>query len=119
MKKMAAAKVPLAHPFVGTWEQEEPDSGQRTTISYTVEVKEGKFAVSGRDEANGTALKISQVRWGGDSLQFNSFYAPGEHRAKHALKLRSKRKMSHKVSGTYFDGETFSALEVWIKRRSI
>lgn len=85
-------------------------------MTYTVFVKRGKVGVSGRDEVDGTALEISQIKWNGDSLQFTSFYPPGQHEAKHVLRLLTKSKMSHEVSCTYADGEAFSDSELWVKR---
>ena len=110
------AKVYSDHPFVGTWE-EDPTTDTRTTVIYTVSVQQGRFRVAGRDGEDGNVLKISQVKWDGDSLRFTSFYPPGHHKAQHVLRLRSNGKMSHEVSGTYLDGEAFSELEVWTHKR--
>src|SRR5256885_368009 len=116
VREKRVARVSATHPLVGTWE-EEPKSGRRTTVIFTVSVKRGKFVVSGKDGEDGTTLKISQVKWNGESLRFTSFYPPGQHWAKNVLSLRSQEKMKFEVSGTYRDGEPFCVSEVWRKRR--
>lgn len=107
-------KVDSTHPLVGTWE-EEPNSPGTTTVLYTVFVKRGKFEVSARDREDGTELKISRVRWDGKALHFKSFYPPNTHTANHALRALSNSKLSHFISGTYADGESFSDREIWRK----
>ena len=102
---------------MGTWEEEPNSAGTTTTVVYTVFVKQGKFGVSARDGEDGTVLRVSQTKWDGESLHFTSLYPPSNHKAKHALRALSKRKMSHEISCTYADGEFFSGREVWTKRR--
>ena len=120
MKKRLTKKVatvPTNHPMVGIWE-EEPGKGAKTTVLYTVSVKHGKFAVSGKDGDGGTAIKISKVGWDGSSLSFTSSYERNQHTANVVFKIRGKRKLRCEVSGTYFDGEPFHVVEVWTKRIS-
>ena len=103
------------HPLAGTWVQEPNPSGT-TSVVYTISVKRGKFLVSAKDEEYRTDLKISSVRWDGESLRFTSVFPPTKHKAKHALKLLSRRRTSYEVSCTYADGHFFSDLEFWKRR---
>src|SRR5262245_6896088 len=90
------ARVSANHPMVGVWEQ-EPDKGARTTVVYTVSVKQGKFAVSGKDGDSGTVMKISKVSWNGSSLSFTSFYRRNRHTANVVFKIQGKRKLGCEV----------------------
>jgi hypothetical protein len=103
------------HPLTGTWEQ-EPNRTHTTSVVYTISIKNGRFRVTGRDEEDGTALRISQTRWDGASLHFTTEFPPTQHKAKHALKALSKKTMRHEVSGVYADGEVFCDQEIWQKK---
>ncbi len=116
-KKIKDRRVSSKHPMVGTWE-EDPASRPRTTVVYTIAVKQGKFVVKGKDGLDGTAMKVSRVKWDGRSLSFVSFYPRNTHTASVVFRLRPKRKLSCHVSGTYFDGEPFSVREIWTPRRT-
>jgi hypothetical protein len=109
------ARVNSNNALLGTWEQ-EPNPGGTTTVSYTIRVERGKFAVLGKDEEDGTPLEVSRIRWDGNSLHFTAVFPPTGHKSKHALTALSKNKMKHRVSCTYADGEVFSENEVWRKR---
>jgi hypothetical protein len=89
-----------------------------SSVVYTIFVERGKFLVQGKDEEDGTLLKISRIRWDGESLHFITVFPPTRHKAKHVLSALSMRKMSQHVSCTYADGEVFSNEEIWRKRPS-
>jgi hypothetical protein len=109
-----ASGVRLTHPLVGTWAQEE-NSVDRTSAVFTVAVKDGRFLISGVDESDRTAFKISNITWDGACLRFVSLFPPTNHRAKHVFRLLGKDRVSHKVS--YSDeGGTFNDDERWKKR---
>jgi hypothetical protein len=110
-------KVRSNHPLVGTWEQ-EPSTGATTSVVYTVSIRQGKFWVSAKDGEDGTVFDILRTKWDGHCLRFTSRFPPTEHKAKHVLTALSKAKMSHKLSGTYADGEIFSEQQVWRKIRN-
>jgi hypothetical protein len=110
-----SASVSSRHPLVGTWEQ-EPSTDATTTVVYTISVNQGKFRVSGKDGENGSDLEISLTKWDGNSLRFTSYFPPTKHKAKHVLTVLSNGRLSHKLTGTYWDGERFSEHEIWRRR---
>jgi hypothetical protein len=110
-----SARLSSRHPLVGTWEQ-APSAGATTTVVYTISVNQGQFRVNGKDGENGIALEISLTKWDGHSLRFTSYFPPTKHKAKHVLTVLSEGRMSHKISGTYWDGERFSDREIWRRR---
>lgn len=116
-RKKKVETVSSKHPMVGRWEQ-GPSSHKRTTIVYSISVKQGKFVVTGKDSADGTAMKISRVKWDGYSLGFMSFYPRNQHTATVEFEVRPKHKLRCKVSGIYYGGEPFSVVQVWTKKRS-
>jgi hypothetical protein len=103
-----------SNALVGTWKQ-EPNRAGSTSVAYTILVEHGRFTVKGQDEEGGTPLKVSRVQWDGKSLHFVTIFGPTGHKAKHVVKVLSKGKMSHRVSGIYADGEVFSDDEIWRK----
>jgi hypothetical protein len=111
------SKLRSDNHLVGTWKQ-KPNRIHTTPVLYTVTMNHGKFNVSGMDTEDGTLLKISQIRWDGEFLHFVSFYPPTKHRAKHALKTISDRKMRHKITCTFSDGEVYADTEIWLRERS-
>jgi hypothetical protein len=116
LKKNASenmARVRSNHPLVGTWEQER-NPYDTTTVRFTIAVEEGCFVVSGLDEADGEALKITSTRWDGEDLRFISLCPSTNHKAKHVLRILERGRMSHEVS---YDGEEgrYSDRELWRK----
>jgi hypothetical protein len=116
-RKHTAKKQPdtrSTHAFVGTWVQ-EADSIDRTAAVFTIAVKEGRFLISGVDESDGTVFKLTNIRWDGETLRFVTFFPPTNHKAKHALRLIGRGRVSHKV--TYSDETgTYASDERWRKR---
>ena len=118
MKKRAAktpGTVPDNHPMVGIWEQ-EPGKKRRTTASYAISVKRGKFVVDGEAGDGGSEMRISKVRWNGSTLSFTSFYPRNQHTADVAFTVQGKRRLRCEVSGTYFGGEPFRLVEIWTQK---
>jgi hypothetical protein len=109
-----ASGVRSTHPLVGTWAQEE-NSVDRTSAVFIVAVKDWRFLISGVDEADHTAFKISDIRWDGVYLRFISFFPPTNHKAKHVFRLVGKGQVDHRVSYTD-EGRTFTDDERWKKR---
>ena len=106
-------KVNSAHPLVGLW-VEEGDPEVTTTVTYKIEVRMGRFFVTGIDQSNGIRLDIGDVTWDGQTLRFWSLYPPTQHRAAHELMIIEKARASHKVDYLDDDG-LVSAVEYWIK----
>jgi len=115
IRSQRSVRVNSNHALVGTWEQ-EPNPDGTTSVIYTISVERGGFLVQGNDEEDGTPLEISRIRWDGESIHFTTVFPPTRHKARHMLKAVPTRKMSHRVSCTYSDGEVFSDEEIWRKR---
>jgi hypothetical protein len=114
--KRGRTSVQSARSLVGVWEQ-EANPFDTTTVVYTIALKTEILSVSGVDEANGTVLKISRVKWDGEHLCFSTFYPPTSHKARHVLRLLGKKKARHRV--TYSDEEgNYVGEEVWKRRPS-
>lgn len=103
------------HPLVGAWRQ-KPNRFHTTPVVYKITAKNGKFGVSGEDTEDETPLKISQIKWDGESLLFKSLYPPTKHEATHTLKILPEDKMRHEIRYTS-EGESYSDREVWIRDR--
>ena len=95
------------HPLVGTWQEVENPISE-TSVIYKIAVVDGYFAVSGINEADGTKLTISRVRWDGTSLYFTSVYPTTGRRVRHELRAFKPGLVKHYVTST--------DLEVWRKR---
>ena len=102
------------HPLVGTWVEEE-NPIDTTTVVYTITARDGHFRVSGADESDGVALKISNTRWDGEKLSFMSFFPPTTHKASHVFQITAAGRAKHTVrySDEYGD---HTVEEVWKKR---
>ena len=72
--------------------------------------------MSGLDEDNGVALRISNISWDGEILRFVSLYPPTKHKARHDFRLTGKRRARHDVTYSDEDGE-HTVREVWRKVR--
>jgi hypothetical protein len=101
---------------VGIWEQ-ETNPFDTTTVVYNIAVKNGRFLVSGVDEEDDTALRVSNVRWDGKQLCFTTIFPPTRHKAGHVFCLLGKKQAKHQVS--YSDEEgNYVGDEVWKRRNS-
>jgi hypothetical protein len=81
-----------SHPLVGTWGGVQ-NPVLTTTVTYTVRIRKGCFYVSGLDEDNGVALRISNISWDGEILRFVILYPPTKHKARHDFLLRGKARL--------------------------
>jgi hypothetical protein len=108
-----SAAVDPRHPLIGTW-VEKGKKGDITAVAYTIALKDGLLSVSGLDESTGTALRISNSGWDGESLHFVSLYPPTKHKATHEL-LLTKGTAKHTISWSDEDGDQ-TVVEVWKKR---
>jgi hypothetical protein len=95
---VATTRVRPDHPLVGTWEAEQEDS----RAVFVVAVHDGQFVVTGLDEMDGEAFRISD----GESLQFASLMPSTGHRARHAFRTRRGGRADHELT----------LHEVWKKR---
>jgi hypothetical protein len=96
---------------VGAWEQ-QPNRKGKTSVVFTISFERDRFLVAGEDEEDGTPLKVSRIRWDGESLYFVTVFPPTRHKAENKLRALSEGKISWLVSGTYADGEVFSVEEI-------
>jgi hypothetical protein len=94
------------HPLVGTWEQVD-NPFHKTSVVYTVTIVAGDFVVSGCDEADGKPLKVSKIKWDGESLYFTTFFPPTRYSARHVMRLVARGPANHQVDDDQ---------EVWKKR---
>lgn len=67
--------------LAGRWEAAARDS----RAVFEIAVKDGQFAVSGFDDADGEAFKISDIKWDGKGLAFVSYMPSTRHRVWHRL----------------------------------
>ena len=118
MKKQrgSSSETAAMASLVGVWRQ-APNRRLVTSVIYRIELDRGRFRVRAMDEEDGVALKISRVKWDGESLRFASTYSPMRHRANHVLTLLSKKRMRHEVSGVFADTGPFAEKQVWIRKR--
>jgi hypothetical protein len=58
------------HPLVGTWRDADEELG--TNVQFTIRAAGSTFEVAGVDTSNGVMLSISNVRWDGRILSFDS-----------------------------------------------
>jgi hypothetical protein len=112
--KHPRAKVNPSHGLIGVWEQ-EPNAFGTTTVVYRIAVKGRAIVISGVDESDKTALRISDIRWNGKQLRFVSLYPPTKHKALHLFRLTARGRAEHTT--TYTDDEgTWTCKERWNKR---
>ena len=102
----SAVRLRSGHPLVGTWEQVE-NPFHKTSVVYTIRIVDGKFVVSGQDEADGKLFKVSKIKWDGESLHFTTFFPPTGYSARHVMGLDARGRARHQVDGDR---------EVWKKR---
>jgi len=110
MKAKSTAKVSAVRPWSGhpllIWEQID-NPFHKTSAVYTITIVAGDFVVSGRDEADGKPLKVSKIKWDGESLHFATFFPPTRYSARHVMQLVARGRANRQVDGDR---------EVWKKR---
>jgi len=104
--KVSAVRPWSGHPLLGTWEQVD-NPLHKTSVVYTITIVAGDFVVSGRDEADGKPLKVSKIKWDGESLHFATFFPPTRYSARHVMQLVARGRANRQVDGDR---------EVWKKR---
>jgi hypothetical protein len=75
------------HPLVGTWRDADEDYG--TSIRFTVRGVGANFEVAGLDTHDGEKLSISNIRWDGRVLRFDSFVPSTGHQVQYAFEVAS------------------------------
>ena len=105
------AIINSSHPLVGVWVEEDPI--QTTAVVYTIKARAGRFGVSGVDESDGVALRISNTTWDGERLRFVTIFPPTKHKADHEFWLTRKGRARHKVK---YEGGSHTVNETWTKR---
>jgi hypothetical protein len=107
-EKRFMVAVRYNNPLAGVW-QEEKNSVSETSVIYKIEVEDERFVVSAVDESDGTAFKITHVRWDGECLKFSTLFPPTGHRARHVLHVLKAGLMKHEI--------TYTETEIWKKRK--
>ena len=64
-------RLKTGHPLVGTWK--DADAKYGASVQFTIRAVGAAFAVSGIDTSDGEKLSISNIRWDGRVLRFDSF----------------------------------------------
>ena len=75
------------HPLVGTWRDANDEWG--TSVRFTIRAVGASFGVAGEDSNDGEVLAISNVRWDGRSLRFDSLVPSNGHRVEYAFEVVS------------------------------
>jgi hypothetical protein len=75
------------HPLVGTWKDADENLG--TSVQFTIGAAGSSFEVAGVDTSDGEILSISNVRWDGQHLSFESTVPSTGHHVGYALKVIS------------------------------
>lgn len=75
------------HPLVGTWRDADEDLG--TSVRFTIRAAGSTFAVAGVDTSDGEILWISNVRWDGRILSFDSTVPSNGHRVGYTFEVIS------------------------------
>jgi hypothetical protein len=90
------------HPLVGTWITEDEDSN----LAFVIEVRRGHFRVSGFTRSDGEFHKITNLKWTGKALSFDSLTPSNGWRTKVVFRVGP-------------DGSAnvdFTLFEVWKKK---
>jgi hypothetical protein len=75
------------HPLVGTWKDADEDHG--ASVQFVIRAVGANFAVSGLDTHDGEKLSISNVRWDGRVLRFDSLVPSTRIQVEYALEVTS------------------------------
>jgi hypothetical protein len=85
---MAKIVTPKAgHPLVGTWRDACGDIG--SSVQFTVHAAGAIFEVTGLDTRDGEILSISNVRWDGRVLGFDSVVPSTGHQVAYVFEVVS------------------------------
>ena len=72
-------RLTRGHPLVGTWQSADHDDFG-TGVQFRISADGDQFRVTGVDTHDGEALEVSDVRWDGHVLRFNSLVPSNGHR---------------------------------------
>jgi len=97
------------HRLVGTWEERE-NPVYKTPVVYEIELADGHFCVSGKDEDSGKRLTVSGIVWDGKALRFTTYFPPTRYRATHVMQVTRSGRAIHLVG---------KQREVWVRRPKI
>jgi hypothetical protein len=61
------------HALVGIWTEKE-NRFHTSSVVYTISARNGDVLVSGVDESDGVAFKVSDISWDGEKLRFKGFH---------------------------------------------
>ena len=102
--------------LIGRWVQEGSDDV--TSVVYTIKARAGRLSVSGVDESDGVALRISKTLWDGRRLRFATLFPPTGHRAMHEFWLIGARRAKHTITYSDSDG-VHSVRETWTRSEGL
>ena len=75
------------HLLIGTWRDADEDLG--TSVQFTIRAAGSTFEVAGVDTSDGEMLSISNVRWDGRILSFDSAVQSTGHHVGYAFEVIS------------------------------
>ena len=94
------------HPLVGTWRDGAEERG--SSVRFTIRAAGATFEVTAEDTGDGEQLAISNVRWNGRVLSFDSLVPSNGHRLEYVFELISPSE----VLVRYTASERWSRTEV-------
>ena len=80
-------RLKRGHPLVGTWR--DADEALGTGVQFTIRAAGSTFEVAGVDTSDGEMLSISNVRWDGGILSFDSTVQSTGHHVRYAFEVIS------------------------------
>jgi hypothetical protein len=79
--------VKAVHPLVGTWRDAAGEIG--SSVQFTVRAASATFEVAGVDTGDGEILSISNMRWDGRVLCFESLVPSTAHQVAYVFEVSS------------------------------
>jgi hypothetical protein len=73
------------HPLVGTWRHPDKDYG--SGVQFTIRAAGNAFEVEAVDTHDGESLAISNVKWDGQVLRFDSLTPSTAHHVSYAIEV--------------------------------
>ena len=80
-------RLKSGHPLVGTWRDSDDELG--SSVQFTIRAAGSTFDASGLDTGDGEILLISNVRWDGRILSFDSTVQSTSHHVEYAFEVVS------------------------------
>jgi hypothetical protein len=75
------------HPLIGTWHDAAEEGG--SSVQFTIRPAGATFQVTAVDTCDGEQLAVSNVRWNGRVLSFDSLVPSNGHRLEYTFELIS------------------------------